>query len=86
MSSLSIRITKYGVVNKDVTSDPQLSLQAKGLYAILCTYADKQRKCYPSIKTLADISNKSVSQVSVYIKELKTYGYLIRSGKFLILR
>lgn len=76
----------FGIVTKDIMTDPELSLQAKGLYAILCTYANKQRQCYPSLNTLSDISNKSVSQVSAYIKELKNKGYITRKGKVLTLR
>jgi len=76
-------MSKFGIVTKDVLTDPDLSLQAKGLYAILCTYANKQRQCYPSLNTLADLSNKSVSQISAYIKELKTKGYLTRKGKII---
>lgn len=76
----------FGIVSKNIMTDPELSLQAKGLYAILCTYANKQRQCYPSLNTLSDISNKSVSQVSAYIRELKDKGYLTRIGKVIILR
>ncbi len=76
---------RFGVVNYNITTDPELSLQSKGLYSILCCYANKSRVCYPSINTLADISNKSTSQVSAYIKELKDKGYIKRKGKFLII-
>lgn len=76
----------FGIVSKEVITDPDLSLQAKGLYAILSTYTNKKRECFPSLNTLADISDKSISQVSLYIKELKTKGYLTRKGKLLILR
>ncbi len=69
---------RFGIVNYDVMTDPEVSLQAKGLYALLCCYADKSRTCYPSISTLADISNKSTTQISVYIKELKDANYLKR--------
>jgi hypothetical protein len=69
---------RFGIVNYDVMTDPEVSLQAKGLYSLLCCYADKSRTCYPSISTLADISNKSTTQISVYIKELKDANYLKR--------
>lgn len=83
---MSKKTFSFGIVTKDIMTDPELSLQAKGLYAILCTYANKQRQCYPSLNTLSDISNKSVSQVSAYIRELKDKGYLTRWGKVIILR
>jgi hypothetical protein len=71
---------RFGIVNYDVITDPELSLQAKGLYALLTCYADKSRICCPSISTLADVSNKSTTQISVYIKELKTNNYIKRIG------
>lgn len=72
---------RFGIVNHDVISDPDLSLQAKGLYSLLACYADNARYCYPSISTLADVSNKSTTQISVYIKELKSKKYIKRVGK-----
>jgi len=72
---------RFGIINYDVVTDPELSIQAKGLYALLCCYADKSRTCYPSISTLADLTNKSTTQISVYIKELKDQGYLKRVGR-----
>jgi hypothetical protein len=72
---------RFGIVNYDVITDPELSLQAKGLYALLTCYADKSRTCYPSISTLADMSNKSQTQISVYISELKELNYIKRVGR-----
>ncbi len=72
---------RFGIVNYDVISDPELSIQAKGLYALLSCYADKSRTCYPSISTLADVSNKSTTQISVYIKELKDKKYIKRINR-----
>ncbi len=72
---------RFGIVNYDVITDPELSLQAKGLYALLTCYANKSRTCYPSISTLADISNKSQTQISVYISELKELNYIKRVGR-----
>ena len=47
----------FGIVTKDVLDDPELSIQAKGLYSLLCTYANKNRECFPSISLLADQLN-----------------------------
>jgi len=74
-------VKRFGIVNYDVITDPELSLQAKGLYALLTCYADKSRTCYPSISTLADMSNKSQTQISVYISELKEFNYIKRVGR-----
>lgn len=76
---------QFGIVSKEVLHDPELSLQAKGLYSLLCTYANQNRTCYPSISTLADLSNKSRSTIDKLIKELKKKNYLKRDGRKIIL-
>jgi len=76
---------RFGIVNYEVIMDPEISIQSKGLYSILCCYANKSRSCYPSISTLADISNKSTTQISAYIRELKDKKYITRNGRFIIL-
>jgi hypothetical protein len=74
-------VKRFGIVNHEVMTDPELSIQAKGLYALLTCYANKSRTCYPSISTLADVSNKSTTQISVYIQELKRKSYIKRVGR-----
>ena len=74
---------KFGIVTQKVVTDPELSLQAKGIYSILCTYANKNRSCFPSIATIADIANVSCSTVDRKIKELKKAGYLTRNGRLI---
>ncbi len=76
---------RFGIVNYNIMTDPDISIQSKGLYGILCCYANKSRSCYPSINTLADISNKSTTQISTYIRELKDKKYIKRNGRFIIL-
>jgi len=76
---------KFGIVYQRVVSDPELCLQAKGLYALICTYANKERTCFPSIDTLADLCDVNPRTISRKIKELKEKGYIIRVGrKFLV--
>lgn len=86
MKNTSYKIVSFGIVNKEIMTDPELSLQAKGLYALLTTYANKERECFPSINTLADVANKSCTQISTYIKELKDKKYLERRGRIMILK
>jgi len=80
-----MKIDKFGIVNDKVIGDPELSIQAKGIYSILSTYANKNRKCFPSIATIADTANVSQRTVDRKIKELKNKNYVRRSGKFLII-
>ena len=77
---------KFGIVSKEVIEDPELSLGAKALYSLLCTYADKQRECFPSISTLSDYLNISTRYTDKLIKELKSKGYIIRTGRVLKLK
>ena len=78
-----MNIDRFGIVNDKVISDPELTIQAKGIYSILCTFANKQRKCFPSIATIADIANVSQRTVDRKIKELKDKKYVERDGKYL---
>jgi DNA-binding IscR family transcriptional regulator len=77
---------RFGIVSKNVLDDPQLSIQAKGLYSLLCTYANKQRECFPSRNTLADQLNISVRYVDTLIKELKNAGCMTRTGRTIKLK
>lgn len=76
---------KYGLVNENILKNPSLSIQAKALYAVLCTYADINRKCYPSINTLSNNLNKSKIQIRRYLRELKQNNYLKKEKNIFIL-
>lgn len=71
----------FGRVEKEVVTDPALSLEAKGLYALLSTYADQYRKCYPAIETLVDLSGKSRRTVFRLLDELEEAGYVTRKRR-----
>ena len=72
---------RFGIVSHTVVTNPELSVGAKGIYSILCTYCDKNRLCFPSIATIADTANVSCRTVDRYIKELKDSGYITRVGR-----
>ena len=76
---------KFGIVNKDILTDPTLSLTAKGVYSLICTYANKNRSCFPSINTLADLCDVHPRTIHRKIKELKKKGYINRKGRKFIL-
>ena len=73
--------SRFGIVKHHVMTDPNLSVQAKALYAVLCCYANKNRLCWPSISTLADDLDSSQSSVKRWIKELKTHNFISRIGR-----
>lgn len=76
----------YGIVNKKVIQDIRVSLRAKGLYSLLCTYANKDRKCYPSISTLAEISGVSRRTIERTLNELESFEYIKRDKRNFILQ
>ena len=77
---------KFGIVTKEVIDDPELSLGAKALYSLLCTYADKNRECFPSISTLSDYLNITTRYTDKLIRELKTEGIIKRTGRIIKLK
>jgi DNA-binding MarR family transcriptional regulator len=83
---MSKKSTRFGIVSYEVISDPNLSIQAKGLYSMLACYANKERTCWPSISTLSDDLNISQSSTNRLIKELKTCNYIQRVGKKLLIK
>jgi hypothetical protein len=77
---------RFGIVNREVITDPNLSIGAKTLYSVLSCYANKQRTCFPSINTLADDTSSSQSSIDRWIKELKTFKYIKRVGRKLTIK
>jgi DNA-binding IclR family transcriptional regulator len=75
------RKAKYGIVYADIIHDPGLSVTAKALYALLATFANKQRECFPSITHLSELLSVSRRTVERSIKELKSNGYITKEGK-----
>ncbi len=76
---------RFGIISFKVMSDPDLSVQAKCLYALLCCYANKERKCFPKKTTLADHLNVSFDSIKRYLRELKAKKYIKRDGLIITL-
>ena len=76
---------RFGIVNAKVITDPELSIQAKGVYSLICTFANKERSCFPSIALLADLCNVNPSTIHRNINKLKEKGYIKRVGRKFIL-
>lgn len=72
---------KFGIVHTSVMHDPDLSIRAKGLYSILCTYADTNRECFPSISTLAELGGVSRRTIERILIELEEKNYVTRTGR-----
>lgn len=72
---------KFGLVHSEVMQDPNLSIRAKGVYALLCTYANKDRECYPSNTTLSEMLGVSRRTLQRTLRELEEKNYVRRKGK-----
>lgn len=68
----------FGRVNNKVCYSELISLDAKGLYAILCSLCGSKDYCYPSLQTLASLSGKSKSTVQRLLRELSDKGVIQR--------
>lgn len=55
-----------------------LSLEAKGLYGIICCMCGSKNYCYPSIAKLAMLAGKSKSTIQRLLKELSDKGVITR--------
>jgi|TARA_R110001583_G_C5553525_1_gene400546 DNA-binding transcriptional regulator YhcF (GntR family) len=77
--------SRFGIISYEVISDPELSTNAKAIYAVLAVHCNKKRTCFPSNGTMADLLNVSYSTIKRGIKELKQANYINRNGKLITL-
>ncbi len=61
----------FGTVEKWVLTDPKLSISAKGLYALLCSFAGDKDNAFPGTDLLRYQLNISKDTLHKYIKELR---------------
>jgi len=66
----------YGVVAKLVMKDQNLDIEAKGLYAYLCSYAGSGNTCFPSVDLICDHLNISKKRFYKYRQQLIEQGYI----------
>lgn len=77
----------YGLISKAIMQDNELSIQAKGLYAYICSFSGKGNGVFPSRKKICTDLNISNDSLSKYVKELTDKQYIIvtqnkEEGKF----
>jgi hypothetical protein len=60
----------YGTVSKVVTTNNELSIGSKGLYAYLCSFAGGTNEAFPSIEKMSFDLNCNSKTINKYIKEL----------------
>lgn len=67
----------FGIVAQSVLRDSNLSIEAKGIYSYLCTFANANREASVDIDTIVDELKISENRFFKYRKELVDKGYLI---------
>lgn len=66
----------FGIIPKRVMKDPDLNLQAKGIYAYLCSYAGNKETAFPGVSLITHELGISRNTFYKYLKELKKVGYV----------
>lgn len=72
------RTTEMVAVDLDCIIDNTISLEARGMYALICSFNGK--KCTKN--KIIEYSLKSEEEVSKIIEELVEHGYLTPSSNF----
>lgn len=69
----------FGLVKQEITRNNSLSLQSKGLYAYLASFADSETgECFPSLETILEENAISKNTFYKLIKELEKAGVIER--------
>lgn len=69
----------YGRVNNTVAYSELLTLEAKGLYSIICSLCGSKNYCYPTVATLSKYSGRSRATVHRLLKQLSDKGIILRN-------
>lgn len=73
----------WGRISAQVLRDPDLTPQAKALYALLATYADNGgRDCWPNQQTLADQLGVSVDTIQRQLRVLEDAGVVETNARY----
>jgi hypothetical protein len=62
--------------------NPDLSVNAKALYALLATYADREGECFPSNTTLATCLGVTDRSIRTWVGELVAGGVVFREAQY----
>jgi hypothetical protein len=68
----------YGIVHRSVLQMKDLSRGAKLIYALLCSYANKDGECFPSEETMGDDLATSSRSIRAWVRELFLKGMVDR--------
>jgi DNA-binding MarR family transcriptional regulator len=68
----------YGKVSNTVMYDQELSIEAKGLFSIICCLSGSNGYCFPKVETLGKYSGRHRTSVHRLLNELTLKGYIER--------
>lgn len=66
----------YGKTDNKIIRDPTLTMESRQLYAILASYCDKNRVCYPSIDQLLRDTGISKDRLYRHMRILEQRGII----------
>jgi len=72
----SIYSKGYGMVAKQAMQDPVLSIEAKAIYAYICSYAGSGETAFPSVKKMCYDLHISKDRYYNHVKLLIDQGYI----------
>jgi DNA-binding MarR family transcriptional regulator len=71
-------LTRFGKVSQDVLRDHDVSMNAKAVYALLCSYLGEKAYCYPSVSDMTYDLKASKSKIDRALNELREKGIIKR--------
>lgn len=69
---------EYGFVNKEIMKDPNISAEAKTIYAYLSSYAGNKDTAFPSVSLICYELNMSKNRFYKHRKELIDKGIILK--------
>jgi len=76
MEKINVENNGYGIIFKSLTRNPNIDIEAKGLFSYLTTYAGSKDNAYPSVDLICHELNISTKRFQKYRKQLVEAGYL----------
>lgn len=74
--NIFVHDTGYGLIQKSVMRNKNLSIEAKAIYGYIASFAGTSMKAYPSVELICAELNISEKRFRKYRKELVELGYL----------
>lgn len=71
----------FGLISNKVIRDPALSPEAKSIYSVLCSYADKAGTCFPSISRLCNDLHMNEKRLRRHMQPLLDRGIVTKEQK-----